>query len=55
MCSNSIDELFELYIFQLDLNINSKRLGDVLLLSRVTHVTFVAKIADDNLKDCILE
>ena len=53
--SNSIDELFELYMFQLYLNINRKCLGDVLLLSTVTHVTYVVKIADENLKDCILE
>ena len=37
-------KLFELYMFQLDININCKHLGDILLLSRVTYVTFVAKM-----------
>ena len=39
-----IMKLFELYMFQLDININCKHLGDVLLLSSVTCVTFVAKM-----------
>ena len=48
-------KLFELYMFQLDININCKHLGDVLLHStRVTYVTFFAKM-QINLKDGILE
>ena len=31
-------------MFQLDIKINCKHLGDVLLLSRVTYITFVAKL-----------
>ena len=37
-------QLFELYTFQLDININCKYLWDVLLLSRVTDVTFITKL-----------
>ena len=48
-------KLFELYTFQLDININCKHLRYVLLLSRVTYVTFFYEIADNNLKDCISE
>ena len=48
-------KLFELYTFQLDINVNCKHLCYVLLLSRVTYVTFFYEIADNNLKDCISE
>ena len=48
-------KLFKGYMFQLDININCKHLWDVLLLSRVTYVTFFWEIADSNLKHCILE
>ena len=44
-------KLFELYTFKLDININCKQLWYVLLLSRVTYVTFLYEIADNNLKD----
>ena len=37
-------KLFELYTFQLDTNINYKLLWYVLLLSRVTYVTFFMKL-----------
>ena len=37
-------KLFELYTFQLDININCKHLWYVLLLSRVTYVTFFMKL-----------
>ena len=37
-------KLFELYTFQLDININYKHLWYVLLLSRVTYVTFFMKL-----------
>ena len=47
--------LFELYTFQLDININRKHLWCELLLSRVTYVTFFYEIADNNLKYCISE
>ena len=48
-------KLFELYTFQLDILINCKHLWYVILLSRVTYVTFFYENADYNLKDCISE
>ena len=37
-------KLFELYIFELDLNTNLRHLWSVLLLVRVTYVTFFMKL-----------
>ena len=37
-------KLFELYIFELDLNINLRHLWIVFLLVRVTYVTFFKKL-----------
>ena len=37
-------KLFELYIFELDLNTNWKHLWSVFLLARVTYVTFFMKL-----------
>ena len=48
-------KLFELYMFQQDINTNWRHLWCVFLLSRVTYVTFLYEIADTNLEDCILE
>ena len=37
-------KLFELYMFELDLNTNSRHLWSVFLLVRVTYVTFFMKL-----------
>ena len=37
-------KLFELYMFELDLNINLRHLWSVFLLVRVTYVTFLMKL-----------
>ena len=49
-------KLFELYRFELDLNINLRHLWSVFLLVRVTYVTFLFyKIAYYDFINCILE
>ena len=41
---NSINEIFELYMFELDLHTNLRHLWSVFLLARVTYVTFFMKL-----------
>ena len=48
-------ELFELYMFELDLNTNLRHLWSVFLLVRVTYVTYFYEIADNDFIDFILE
>ena len=47
-------KLFERYMFQLVININCIHVWEVILLVRVTYVTFY-EIADNDFIDCILE
>ena len=47
--------LFELYMFELDLNTNLRHLWSVFLLVRVTYVTFFYEIAYYDFIDYILE
>ena len=37
-------KLFEIYMFELDLNTNLRHLWSVFLLGRVTYVTFIMKL-----------
>ena len=48
-------KLFELYMFELDLNTNLRHLWSVFLLVRVTYVTFFYEIAYYDFIDYILE
>ena len=48
-------KLFELYMFELDLNTNLRHLWSVFLLVRVTYVTFFYEIAYYDFRDYILE
>ena len=48
-------KLFELYMFELDLNTNLRHLWSVFLLVRVTNVTFFYEIAYFDFIDYILE
>ena len=48
-------KLFELYMFELDLNTNLRHLWSVFLLVRVTSVTFFYEIAYYDFIDYILE
>ena len=48
-------KLFELYMFELDLNTNMRHLWSVFLLVRVTYVTFFYEIAYYDFIDYILE
>ena len=41
---NSINEIFELHMFDLDLNTSMRHLWSVFLLVRVTYVTFFMKL-----------
>ena len=48
-------KVFELYMFEIDLNTNLRHLWSVLLLVRVTYVTFFYGIAYYDFIDYILE
>ena len=48
-------KLFELYMFELDLNTNLRNLWCVFLMVRVTYVTFFYEIAYYDFIDIILE
>ena len=49
-------KLFELYMCELDININYRHLWDVFRLVRVTFVTFFFyKIASNDFTDCVFE
>ena len=48
-------QLFELYMFEIDLNTNFRHLWSVFLLVRVTYVTFFYEIAYYDFIDYILE
>ena len=47
-------KLFELYMFELDINTNWRHLWGVFLLARVTYVTFSYEFAYNDFIDCIL-
>ena len=52
---NSINEIVGVYMFELGLNTNLRRLWCVFLLVRVTYVTFFYEIAYYDFIDYILE
>ena len=48
-------KLFELYIFELDINTNWRHLFGVFLLARVTYVTFFYELAYNDFINCIFK
>ena len=52
---NVLMKLFQLYMFELDINTNWRHLWCVFLLTKVTYVTFFYEIAYNDFIDCILK